>query len=339
MVLNVGHGNCSFIHDGYSSVVVDVPNAIPLLGAMASSNADVIEHLILSHADNDHIKGAAALMAHSEVVVKSLWVNPDSTKFSDAFLDLLTVAADRQSRGLLHVRTNLNVGADGLLDIRRIGVRVLHPGIVWAGIGPTGKDHPSGPISSNGMSAVVRIELDGEPALLLPGDLDSKGFNEMVKAQVDMKAPVLVFPHHGGRSGASDNRAFAADLAAAVEPRLVIFSHGRTHFTNPRKEIVDGIRDALGDGVQIACTQISRACHKNELSLAVVGSDPLSGQTACAGSVRLTKTDDGILWEPHASRHAQTIDALESPLCRSHLRGSSSADKGVVRQSRRSADD
>ncbi|MEV0987129.1 MBL fold metallo-hydrolase [Streptomyces sp. NPDC049949] len=339
MVLNVGHGNCSFIHDGSTSVVVDVPNALPLLGAMASSDADVIEHLILSHADNDHIKGAAALMAHSEVVVKSLWVNPDSTKLSDAFLDLLTVAADRQSRGLLNVRTNLNVGADGLLDIRRIGVRILHPGIVWAGIGPTGKDHPSGPISSNGMSAVVRIELDGQPAVLLPGDLDSKGFSEMRKAQVDMKAPVLVFPHHGGRSGAPDNRAFAADLATAVKPRLVIFSHGRTHFMNPRKEIIDGIRDALGSDVQIACTQISRACHEKELPLISAQGDLLSGQTACAGSVRVTRTDDGILWEPHASRHAQTIDVLESPLCRSHLRGGLSADSTVVSQSRRSADD
>lgn len=331
IVLNVGHGNCSFIHDGPDGIVVDIPNVEPLLDQMNRYDARVVEHLILSHADNDHIKGAAALMAHDEVTVKTLWANPDSTKLSDSFLDLLTAAADRQRRGLMGVHTNLNVGANGLLDCRRIGVRVLHPGIVWAGIGPTKGDHPLGPITSNGMSAVVRIELDGEPAVLLPGDLDARGFAEMQKAQVDMSAPVLVFPHHGGRSGASDNRLFAAELARAVTPRLVIFSHGRSHFVNPRKEIVDGIRDALGDQVHIACTQISKACQAAELSAVRPPNDsPFSGVAACAGSVWVTKTPEGVSWEPDVTRHSRIIDSLELPLCRSHLGTPSATDPAVV---------
>lgn len=327
IILNVGHGNCSFIHDGPEGIVIDIPNIQPLLEQITRYDARVVEHLILSHADNDHIKGAAALMAHDSVTVKMLWANPDSTKLSDSFLDLLTAAADRQRRGLMGVRTNLNVGADGLLDCRRIGVRVLHPGIVWAGIGPTGSAHPRGPITSNGMSAVVRIELDGEPAVLLPGDLDARGFAEMQEAQVDMGAPVLVFPHHGGRSGASDNRAFAADLARAVMPELVVFSHGRSHFANPRKEIIDGIRDVLGDQVRIACTQISKSCQAAELStVKPLNDSAFSGTSACAGSVWVTKTPDGISWEPGATRHTEIVDSLESPLCRSYLGAPSATD-------------
>ncbi|WP_368860005.1 ComEC/Rec2 family competence protein [Streptomyces capoamus] len=318
-ILNVGHGNCSLIYDGTSGVVVDVPAVEPLLQEMATVGAQVVEHLILSHADNDHIKGAAALMAHDEVTVKTLWANPDSTKFSEAFLDLLTVAADRQRKGLIGVRTNLNVGSDGLLDVRRIGVRVLHPGIVWAGVGPTGGAHPLGPITSNGMSAVVRIELDGKPAVLLPGDLDAKGFAEMQRANVDMSAPVLVFPHHGGRSGASDNKAFAIDLARAVRPRLVIFSHGRSHFVNPRKEIVEGLREALGDDVQIACTQVSRSCHPESLPITSLRSGPgVFARFACAGSLTITSSGEEIRWSPDATRHGQAVDALESPMCRVH---------------------
>ncbi|MEV7030643.1 hypothetical protein AB0N99_10500 [Streptomyces sp. NPDC093272] len=318
-ILNVGHGNCSFVYDGTSGVVVDVPAVEPLLQEMATVGAQIVEHLILSHADNDHIKGAAALMAHGEVTVKTLWANPDSTKLSDAFLDLLTVAADRQRQGLIDVRTNLNVGADGLLDVRRIGVRVLHPGILWAGVGPTGATHPLGAITSNGMSAVIRIELDGNPAVLLPGDLDAKGFVEMQRANVDMSAPVLVFPHHGGRSGASDNKSFAIELARAVRPSLVIFSHGRSHFVNPRKEIVEGLREALGDGVQIACTQVSRACHQETLPIASIRSGPGPfSKFACAGSLTVTSTGEGIRWSPDAARHGQAVDGLESPMCRAH---------------------
>ncbi|TPQ18596.1 ComEC/Rec2 family competence protein [Streptomyces sporangiiformans] len=295
---------------------MDVPAIMPLLEAMGRVGASTVDHLILSHADNDHIKGAAALMAHDEVAVKALWANPDSTKLSEAFIDLLTVAADRHKRGLIDVRTNLNVGANGALDCGRIGVRILHPGILWAGVGPAKGKHPVGSITSNGMSAVVRIELDGSPAVLLPGDLDAKGFAEMQRVGVDMTAPVLVFPHHGGRSGAADNREFARELAIAVQPDLVIFSHGRSSFLNPRKEIVDGIRDALGSKVQIACTQVSRACHASSLPASTSGQSGIYSRFACAGSLSITATSRGISWSPGVRRHSVTVDSLESPMCR-----------------------
>ncbi|MEV7905647.1 ComEC/Rec2 family competence protein [Streptomyces anulatus] len=312
----MGHGNCSFIYDGPSGIVVDVPAVGPLLDAMDRVGASSVDHLILSHADNDHIKGAAALMAHDEVTVRALWANPDSTKLSEAFIDLLTVAADRHQRGLIDVRTNLNVGANGALDCGRIGVRVLHPGILWAGVGPTKGKHPIGSITSNGMSAVLRIELDGNPAVLLPGDLDAKGFAEMQRVGVDMAAPVLVFPHHGGRSGAANNREFASELVQAVQPELVVFSHGRTSFLNPRKEIVDGIRDALGDKVQIACTQVSRGCHAAELPGSLGGQLGGYSQYPCAGSLSITATSRGISWRPGVKQHGITIDSLDSPMCR-----------------------
>ncbi|MEU6252244.1 hypothetical protein [Streptomyces sp. NPDC047043] len=295
---------------------MDVPAVMPLLEEMNRVGANVVDHLILSHADNDHIKGAAALMAHDEVTVKALWANPDSTKLSEAFMDLLTVAADRHNRGLLSVRTNLNVGANGALDCGRIGVRILHPGILWAGVGPAKGKHPIGSITSNGMSAVIRIELDGSPAVLLPGDLDAKGFAEMQRVGVDMKAPVLVFPHHGGRSGAADNRKFARELVKAVQPELVIFSHGRLNFVNPRKEVVDGIRDALGDRVQIACTQVSRACHASVLPDSIDARRGSYAKLACAGSLSITATSAGISWSPGVRRHSATVDLLESPMCR-----------------------
>ncbi|MGW3814237.1 ComEC/Rec2 family competence protein [Streptomyces sp. NPDC005046] len=317
-ILNVGHGNCSFIHDGPNGVVVDVPAVLPLLEAMDRVGATTVDHLILSHADNDHIKGAAALMAHDEVTVKALWANPDSTKLSDAFIDLLTVAADRHQRGLLDVCTNLNVGANGALNCGRIGVRILHPGILWGGVGPTKGKHPLGSITSNGMSAVVRIELDGSPAVLLPGDLDAKGFAEMRRAGVDMAAPVLVFPHHGGRSGAADNREFARELARAVRPELVVFSHGRSTFLNPRKEIIDGIRDALGSEVRIACTQVSRACHAASLPDASAREQGAYSKLACAGSLSITATSKGVSWSPGVNRHNVVVDSLESPMCRAH---------------------
>ncbi|WP_186404539.1 MBL fold metallo-hydrolase [[Actinomadura] parvosata] len=320
VILDVGHGNSAIVYDGEAHLVVDVAQELTLIKELDLSKAREISHLVLSHADADHIRGAAALLAHADLQVGSLWVNPDPTKISQLFIDLMYIAQDQFLAGRLNVSTNLNIGANPALCSNRIGVEIVHPGIVYAISGQSRARRPQGQISSNGMSAVLRVSLDGAPAVLLPGDLDDRGLRTILETASDISAPVLVFPHHGGGSGGSSNRDFARQLCEAVRPRLVIFSHGRNMFSNPRADIVAGIRDASTD-VDIACTQLSRNCHASTESLIVdhLTERPAMGRSSnacCAGSIVIRLVDGVVSWTPSREKHAQFVDLVESPMCR-----------------------
>jgi hypothetical protein len=90
----------------------------------------------------------------SAIPVRGLWLDPNSCQRSKTHLDLLTVASDRHRSGELNVHRDLNVGAQRSLSFERVGIGVLHPDILSAGIGPVGSVHPHGPITAHGMSAV-----------------------------------------------------------------------------------------------------------------------------------------------------------------------------------------
>jgi beta-lactamase superfamily II metal-dependent hydrolase len=320
VILDVGHGNCAVVYDGAARLIVDVAQETILLEELRFSGNRSVDHLVLSHADADHIRGAAGLLAHSDFEVGCLWSNADSTKDSDTFLDLMYAARDRHKAGRLRVKTSLNVGADSDLCVGGVKVEVLHPGVVFGMRGPSSRRRPEGVISSNSMSAVLRVGSYDQKAVLLPGDLDHVGLQSIVDEGVDISAPVLVFPHHGGRSGSSNDRDFARRLCSLVSPKLVIFSHGRHNFRNPRKEIVDGIRDALG-AVDIICTQLSRSCHAStDVPMPMhLNGRPSRGRlnnSCCGGSITVWVDPEGVTWSPEPSSHARYLDLIDTPLCR-----------------------
>ncbi|MEV4674630.1 hypothetical protein AB0K34_23550 [Actinomadura sp. NPDC049382] len=320
IILDVGHGNSAVAYDGHARLVVDVAQEVTLFEELEQSRSSLIDHLVLSHSDADHIRGASAALSRREISVANLWVNPDGTKDSETFVDLMYLAQDLFESTGLAVHTNLNVGAKAALTSGRVEVEILHPGIAFALSGPGRRKRGPQGISSNSMSAVLRIRLAGHPAVLLPGDLDLTGFESLVANGTDMSAPVLVFPHHGGRTGSGGDREFARMICEAVGPELVIFSHGRRKFNNPRPEIVEGIREARPD-VRIICTQVSRSCQAEEIPL---GNHHLLNRPAlgrrenlcCGGSVVVSLSGEGINWRPASAGHGTFVQGLSTPLCR-----------------------
>jgi hypothetical protein len=113
------------------------------------------------------------------------------------------------------------------------------------------------------MSAVIRVDFGTEPRVLLTGDLDLVGLDHLLDAGVEVSAPILVFPHHGGRTRrgakADENATFTERLMHAVQPRVVIFSIGRGMNATPRPEIVEAVR-TYGGEARVVCTQLSEHC-------------------------------------------------------------------------------
>ncbi len=82
---------------------------------------------------------------------------------------------------------------------------------------------------TNGNSLVLRLTWRGRGLAVLPGDVDRDGIEDMIDHGRELRAQVLVLPHHGSKS------ALSGMLYEAVAPRLAVASCGfqnMYHFPN-----------------------------------------------------------------------------------------------------------
>src|SRR5205823_6350516 len=130
----------------------------------------------------------------------------------------------------------------GRLNYGAVRIEVLYPYPETAASGPGGMDEEDQPITSNSMSAVIRLSTDKGNMVMLPGDVEPGCLAAWQENGVDPRAPVLVYPHHGGNPGAHDRVTFAVNLVRAVRPKIVIFSIHRTLHNLPQPDVVAAVR-------------------------------------------------------------------------------------------------
>lgn len=155
-----------------------------------------IDTLIVSHAHNDHIGGVASLR-EALPVERLLTSVPE-----------LLASAERCQAGQ-------RWEWDG------VRFELLHPdeGSAWR---------------DNNASCVLRIE-SPHGTILLPGDIAAPAERALTAARAaDLKADVLVAPHHGSKSSST------ARFVDAVSPRLVLFPVGyRNRYRHPNPGVVE----------------------------------------------------------------------------------------------------
>lgn len=326
IVLDVGHGNCAVVRDGSRCVVVDAPPGATLFDELERCGITDIDHLVLSHSDLDHMGSAVRLLWDARFKIGMIWYNPDGTKQTKAWQRLARQAYLRYREGkLVNGQRNLNSASSGDLSFSdRVAIDVVHPDLEMASLGPSERNTPLGRLTANTLSAVLRIMLEGEPAVLLPADIDTLALGRILSLESDLQAKVLVFPHHGGKSGGGSARDFATRLCDAVRPEHVLFSMARGgRFANPDPEMVAGVREAA-PSAHIACTQLSSHCHQDaktpgasHLNLhAAAGS---ATGSCCAGTVTISYTGGGLQVSPAPERHLQFVELLQDPVCRRSL--------------------
>jgi beta-lactamase superfamily II metal-dependent hydrolase len=260
IILDVGHGNCAIIRHGTEAIIIDAPGRPIVARALDELGITSIHALLVSHADSDHLSGAIPILLSDTRPVKHVYVNPDNRN-SDAWLQFRIAAGAARKKGT-SVHSSLNVEDPGAISLLGTTLQVLYPTPEMCLATNAGMHIDGRRIDPNSMSAVVLVEHEGEKVCLLAADSGYQSLETMIDEKVDLKAAMLVFPHHGGNvGGASDNNLFAKRLVGSVEPRIVIFSNGRGSHGTPRPEIVAGVRDALGGtSPYIACTQLSKNC-------------------------------------------------------------------------------
>jgi beta-lactamase superfamily II metal-dependent hydrolase len=319
-ILDVGHGSCAVLRSGTTTLVVDAATRDTLVTFLEGKGIETVQYLLVSHSDDDHVGGVPTLLLHPDIHVERVYFNSDPSKTTRswrAFRAAIRVA--RLEKGT-KVYPQLTTSLSGDLHVGSVEVEILAPWPEDAFSGPGTSDLDGVPISANSMSAAVRVVGSGRGLALLCGDIEGGTLRRWVNEGVDLRAEVLVFPHHGGLVDGVGSTGFAAELCTHVGPRTVAFSIGRGRHDTPRPEIVAAIRTTVPD-VRVACTQLSEHCAHS-----LPANSPLyaSGQPArglrsracCAGTIIVELFPDGTRVHPERAMHHEFIRlSASSALC------------------------
>lgn len=319
-ILDVGHGNSAVLTDEGVTVVFDAGRRSGLLEFLKQQGVTRVDTVLVSHADRDHIDGLIAILSCGEFALGRIRLNTDSLKDSDVWDDLLFELNELSKKGKVDFSVSLTANSSEDFSTKTVGVEVLAPSTYLAGKGPGSTDRSGRAITSNSVSAVVRLVVNGRPVVLFTGDLDDTGLENLIADETEIQAAVLVFPHHGGRSGTRGIKQFAEKLIRRVSPSTVIFSIGRGVRSNPRPEVIGVVRQ-FASGASIACTQLSERCSAKVAGvpvdhLAGVFSQGAEAGICCAGSMKIDLAK-GELNRAQAEQHREFVIAkVPEPMCR-----------------------
>ena len=322
-ILDVGHGSCVVVRSGGEVLLIDAGPGGAILEYLRIEGITHINTIIISHADADHIGGVSAILGQKELRVDRIVWNGDSLKQSTLWKNLVYQLADLQDQGRAAAEQNAH---DGLClkvgNMQDVEVRILAPGLILRQLGAGSSLQDGRSISSNAVSVVAQVVVAGEPLLLVPGDLDSLGYELLAKSSYGsrVKAKYMVLPHHGGLLGTpAQTSETITSFVTAVGPELVFISNGRGKFNNPRQDVINAVRSA-GASVPIVCTQIAENCAVKELVQLTVEEPYSVGWTrgySCQGTTRLS-IGNGIDAPLNRSRHlAFLASAVPGRICAS----------------------
>jgi competence protein ComEC len=192
----------------------------PLLRALGER----VDTLVLSHRDNDHTGGAAAVLAMQPMAALLSSFEAE---------DMLPIARTRQRC--------------------QAGQRWQWDGVDFELLHPQAADYAS-VRKTNPLSCVLRVRAHSGAGALLTGDIEAAQEAELARADpAALRADVLLAPHHGSRSSSS------VALLETVQPRLALIQSGyRNRFGHPAQEVVARYR---ARGIRLADSPACGAMH------------------------------------------------------------------------------
>jgi len=325
IVLDVGHGNCAVLRDTEAVTVIDCPPATTLVETLEVLDINVIDHILISHADIDHAGGLPTLLG--KISVRNVHINPDASKRGARWVEIRTALALHSKLG---TKIHRALGAEVSKEIHsgQVEIEILAPSVEEGLSGAGGEDRKRRKLESNSASAVIGLIHDSHRIALLPGDLDEIGLDNLLIDQENIEASILIFPHHGGSAKSIDNYNFARKLCSLVNPKLVIFSlerkrlFGKNHSENPRNDIMEGVISASPEA-HIMCTQLSGKCAAQDpvsdfrhlTNLPALG---FASDSCCGGTIIIRINGKQTTYVPLLSSHRAFIsnpDRVPMPMC------------------------
>ncbi|WP_449242828.1 DNA internalization-related competence protein ComEC/Rec2 [Desulfovibrio sp.] len=220
-LLDVGQGQAALIGlpggrrvlvdgGGFNSPTFDVGSAV-VAPALTWGRPPRLEAVLMSHPDTDHAQGLGAILRGFDVGFFASAAEPP-----EALLRAI------EARG---VPRRAVLAGDVLGLGRGLRLEVLHP-------------EQDDPKRTNRDSLILRLTWDGRGLLVLPGDVDRVGLRQALGSGRDVRAEVLVLPHHGSKGS------LLPRFIDAVGPSTALVSCGYLNgYGFPNGAVVDDLRE------------------------------------------------------------------------------------------------
>lgn len=277
-----------------------------------------VENVLLSHADQDHIEGLLGLLASDRITIKNVFVNSDAIKDSALWDDLTYTLSKSSVAGGTQIFSAITRSTSPF-HCGDITIETISPTAYLATKSPGSKDRLGRRITSNSVSASFRLLWAGAPVAYLAGDIDQISLDSLKDHDIQIQAPLLVFPHHGGDISIGNIVSFTEELCSLTASDTVIFSIGRNKHKNPRPDVVAAVRRKIKN-VRIACTQLSKHCASTlngtvATHLNGAFSRGRANHECCSGTFVINLAE-GVSYSPDIAAHRTFISAAATtPIC------------------------
>ena len=176
--LSVGAADCIVIETADSTVIVDTAEASSsekVLSFLKSEGIETVDVLFITHFDQDHVGGAAAVL--EALNVEKVYTTYLSSEKDSEEIDAFYAALEEQGKEAEVVSEQFRLTLDGV-------TYTVYP----PENGPYKND------DSNNSSLVITLQY-GETSFLLAGDAEKERIKEILEYGID--CDVLKMPHHG----------------------------------------------------------------------------------------------------------------------------------------------
>lgn len=219
ITLDVGQGNCSYIHYENKNYLVDCPDtsyhSIPTSRSviepfLAFMKTKKIDGIFITHWDRDH-------SGSLKEIVKDLKVGfvayPSCPAPPSEIFNLL------QGKGIRMIP--LQRGEK--ININELNIEVLNPDC-----------NTNFYLSENDLSLVFRVSINSKN-ILFTGDIEKEGEKEIFKSLFSLeKVDVLMVPHHGAKNS------LFIPFIDKISPKISLFSVGKNNrFNHPNKSVLN----------------------------------------------------------------------------------------------------
>ena len=255
VILDVGQGDGIFMRgpegetylvDGGSSDVKKV-GQYRIEPFLKSQGAGVIDYVLISHGDSDHVNGVEELMERQNIGVKiKTLVLPMQEVWDEALAGIAEKAKEYGIRVVvIEPGQSIKEG-----DMTITCIQPGNPGTEAENRESEGRDADEEYEPGNASSMVLAVKF-GEFDMLLTGDVEGKGEEQLTKQLEkryrDCRWEILKAAHHGSKNSSSE------EFLRQVKPAYAFISAGRENlYGHPHQETIERLTDV---GSKIYSTQ------------------------------------------------------------------------------------
>lgn len=214
--IDVEQGDSILIQQDGRNMLIDTgtnASTDTLINYLHSQSINKIDYLILTHAHEDHIGGADAVIRDFDIGTIYMTKYTSTTK---TYRDVISAMKSKGLKATLPVLGNkFNLG--------QASCTILGP------VNPQGED-------LNTCSIVIKLTF-GSTKFLFTGDAQASNEETMINNKYDLSADVLKVGHHGSHTSTCQQ------FLDAVNPKYAVISAGKGNdYGHPHKETMDRLR-------------------------------------------------------------------------------------------------